>query len=140
MGIAFSFAPLEIVRDWMKLYREEAGRAGWRPGPEHAIYRGIAYAAESDGKAQADLVAFFGKKAAEQAQFQHETLGGPPSAPLITEPYFVGGPETLKGRFEALRDCGIGVVDLAWGIGDPDQREAAMDRFAEAVLPAVRSL
>ena len=84
--------------------------------------------------------AFCGKKAAEQAQIQQETLGGPPVVPLITEPYFVGGPETLIKRFEALRDCGVGVVDLAWGVGDPAQREAAMDLFAEAVLPVVQSL
>ena len=140
MGIAFSFAPLEVVRDWVTLYREEAEKAGWRPGPEHVIYRGIAYAAASDGKAYADMGAFFGKKAAEQAQIQQETLGGPPVVPLITEPYFVGGPETLIKRFEALRDCGVGVVDLAWGVGDPAQREAAMDLFAEAVLPVVQSL
>jgi hypothetical protein len=59
---------------------------------------------------------------------------------VITEPYFVGGPDTLLGRFEALRDCGVGVVDLAWGIGDPAQREAAMDRFAADVLPVVQGL
>ena len=54
--------------------------------------------------------------------------------------YFVGGPETLKGRFETLRDCGVGVVDLAWGIGDPAQRETAMDHFAADVLPIVQGL
>ena len=90
--------------------------------------------------AQADMGAFFGRKAAEQAQVQQATMGGPPVVPLITEPYFVGGPETLLGRFEALRDCGVGVVDLAWGIGDPTQREAAMDRFAADVLPLVQGL
>ena len=140
MGIAFSFAPVEVVADWVRLYHAEAAKAGWEPGPEQVIYRGIAYAAASDAEAQAEMGAFFGRKAAEQAQIQQETLGGPPVVPLITEPYFVGGPETLKGRFETLRDCGVGVVDLAWGIGDPAQREATMDRFAAYVLPAVQGL
>ena len=140
MGIAFSFAPVEVVADWVKLYHAEAAKAGWQPGPEQVIYRGIAYAADSDAQAQAEMGAFFGKKAAEQAQIQQATMGGPPVVPLITEPYFVGGPDTLKGRFEALRDCGVGVVDLAWGIGDPAQREATMDRFAADVLPVVQRL
>jgi alkanesulfonate monooxygenase SsuD/methylene tetrahydromethanopterin reductase-like flavin-dependent oxidoreductase (luciferase family) len=140
MGIAFSFAPPDVVADWVKLYHAEAEKAGWQPGPSHVIYRGIAYAAQSDAKAQEDMGAFFGMKAMEQAQFQQEAMGGPPVVPLITEPYFVGGPDTLKGRFETLRDCGVGVVDLAWGIGDPAQRETAMDRFAADVLPVVQRL
>jgi alkanesulfonate monooxygenase SsuD/methylene tetrahydromethanopterin reductase-like flavin-dependent oxidoreductase (luciferase family) len=138
MGIAFSFAPVDVVADWVKLYHAEAAKAGWQPRPEQVIYRGIAYAAASDAQAQAEMGAFFGKKAAEQAQIQQETMGGPPVVPLISEPYFVGGPETLKGRFETLRDCGVGVVDIAWGIGDPAQREAAMDCFAADVLPVVQ--
>jgi alkanesulfonate monooxygenase SsuD/methylene tetrahydromethanopterin reductase-like flavin-dependent oxidoreductase (luciferase family) len=124
MGIAFSFAPPEVVR----------------PGPEHVIYRGIAYAAESDAKAMDDMGAFFGTKMAEQAQIQQKTMGGPPVVPLVLEPYFVGGPDTLKGKMEAIRDCGVGVVDLAWGIGGPDQREAAMECFAERVLGAAQGL
>jgi hypothetical protein len=83
---------------------------------------------------------FFGQKMAEQAQIQQKTMGGPPVVPLVLEPYFVGGPETLKGKMEEIRDCGAGVVDLAWGIGDPAQREAAMECFAGGVLGAAQSL
>jgi alkanesulfonate monooxygenase SsuD/methylene tetrahydromethanopterin reductase-like flavin-dependent oxidoreductase (luciferase family) len=140
MGIAFSFAPVDVVAGWVRLYHAEAAKAGWQPGPDKVIYRGIAYAAASDEQAQTDMETFFGKKAAEQAQIQQETMGGPPVVPLITQPYFVGGPQTLKARFETLRDCGVGVVDLAWGIGDPAQREAAMDCFAAKVLPVVQAL
>lgn len=140
MGIAFSFAPLDVVADWVKLYRAEAQNAGWEPSPEHVIYRGIAYAAPTDDQAMSDMGAYFGERAAEQARFKQETMGGPPVVPLITQPYFVGSPETLTGRFEALRDCGVGVVDLAWGVGDPAQREAAQDCFAVNVLPRVQSL
>lgn len=140
MGIGFSFAPPEIVAKWVSLYREEAGRAGWEPTPDHVIYRGIAYPGASDAEALTDMSQFFGAKAAEQAQLQQGTLGGPPVVPLIAEPYFVGGPETLKGRFETIRDCGVGVVDLAFGIGSPAQRAAAMDLLAETVMPAVRAM
>lgn len=140
MGIAFSFAPPEIVKKWVQLYYEEAAKAGWQPSAEHVIYRGIAYAADSDAQAADDMGAFFGAKAAEQAEIQQETLGGPPVVPLVTEPYFVGGPEMLIGRMEEIRDCGVGVVDLAWGIGNPQQREAAMDCFASNILSAAQAL
>ncbi len=140
IGIAFSFAPPEVVARWTKLYREEAARCGWEPTAQHVLYRGIAYAAESDGAAAQDMGAYFGHKAAEQAQLQQATLGGPPVVPLISQPYFVGGPETLKGRFEAIRDCGVGVVDLAWGIGDPTQRMGALERMAADVMPVVRGM
>lgn len=140
MGIAFSFAPLDVVREWVALYHAEAAKAGWQPTPDHVIYRGIAYAAETDEQALADMGAWFGAKAAEQARFKQQTMGGPPVVPLITEPYFVGGPATLAGRFEALRDCGVGVVDLAWAVGDPAQREATMDLFAEHVLAKVQAM
>jgi alkanesulfonate monooxygenase SsuD/methylene tetrahydromethanopterin reductase-like flavin-dependent oxidoreductase (luciferase family) len=140
MGIAFSFAPVDVVEAWVRLYHQEAATAGWEPTAEHVIYRGIAYASDSDAQAQDEMGVFFGRKSAEQAQFQQETLGGPPVVPMITEPYFVGGPQTLKERCQILRDCGVGVVDLAWGIGDAVQREAAMERFAADVLPAVQAL
>lgn len=140
MGIAFSFAPPDAVRNWVALYHAEADKAGWQPGPEHILYRGIAYAAPSDAQAFDEMGAFFGAKATEQAQIQQQTLGGPPVVPLILKPYFVGGPDTLKGRFEAIRDCGVGVVDLAWGVGAPAQREASMDCFAQGVLETAQGL
>jgi alkanesulfonate monooxygenase SsuD/methylene tetrahydromethanopterin reductase-like flavin-dependent oxidoreductase (luciferase family) len=140
MGIAFSFAPPEIVRRWVDLYRAEAAKAGWAPTGDHVVYRGIAYPAASDGQAMDDMGGFFDEKVAEQAQFKQLALGGPPVVPLVSEPFFVGGPETLIGRFETLRDCGVGVVDLAYGIGTHAQQMVAMDLFAERVLPAVRAL
>jgi hypothetical protein len=37
-------------------------------------------------------------------------------------------------KMDGVCDCGVGAVDLAWGIGGPEQREAAMECFAEGVL------
>jgi hypothetical protein len=39
-----------------------------------------------------------------------------------------------------VRDRGVGVVDLAWGIGGPERREAAMECFAEGVLGVAQGL
>ena len=140
MGIAFSFAPPDVVKKWVALYHDEAAKHGWRPGPAHVIYRGIAYPAESDAVALDTMGKWFGEKAAEQALFQSKTMGGPPVVPLISEPYFVGGPETLIERFGVLRDCGVGVVDMAFGIGTHAQKLASLEVFAERVLPAIRAL
>ncbi|MAT50346.1 MAG: hypothetical protein CMK32_04070 [Porticoccaceae bacterium] len=140
MGIAFSFAPPEAVRKWVDLYLEESDKAGWQPGPEKVLYRGIAYPAESDQKARADMEAFFGTQAREQARFTSQTLGGPPVVPLITDPYFVGGPETLIERFAVLRDCGVGVVDMAFGVGTYEQKVHSLNVFGESVVPKIKVL
>jgi alkanesulfonate monooxygenase SsuD/methylene tetrahydromethanopterin reductase-like flavin-dependent oxidoreductase (luciferase family) len=139
VGIAFSFAPPDAVGKWIVLYRTEAAREGWTPTPEHIVYRGITYASSSDAQAGAEMAAFFGQKAAESAKFQSATLGGPPLVSFVTQPYFVGSPATLLERFATLRDCGVGIVDLAFGIGTPEQKMIVMDLIAREVLPTVQS-
>jgi hypothetical protein len=62
-----------------------------------------------------------GANMAQQAQIQQKALVGPPVMPLVLEPYFVGGPETLKGKMEAIRDCGVGAVDLATVMRPPPE-------------------
>jgi alkanesulfonate monooxygenase SsuD/methylene tetrahydromethanopterin reductase-like flavin-dependent oxidoreductase (luciferase family) len=139
LGIAFSFAPPEVVRNWIDLYRRECARVGWEPTPNHIIYRGITYAAETDEQAIGDMRAFFGAKAAEAARIQSKTLGGPPLVPLVLQPYFVGGPETLIERFRAIYDCGVGITDLAFVIGTPEQQRRSLEMFAKTVLPTVQA-
>jgi alkanesulfonate monooxygenase SsuD/methylene tetrahydromethanopterin reductase-like flavin-dependent oxidoreductase (luciferase family) len=139
MGIAFSFAPTDMVRKWVALYRKEAARCGWTPTPEHVVYRGITYAAQSDELAGAEMGAYFGQKAAESAQFQSATLGGPPILNLVSQPYFVGSAATIIERFQTLRDCGVGVVDLVFGVGTPEKKIAVMELIAKEVLPKVQA-
>jgi len=139
MGIAFSFAAPETVKKWVDLYKQEAEKEGWQPTPQHVLYRGISYVASSDEKAQSDMAVFMGEKVAAAAKLQSKTMGGPTNAPLISEPYFVGGPETLVERFATLRDCGVGVVDMNFPIGDLEQRKTSMALFAEKVMPIVKS-
>src|SRR3546814_19267954 len=76
------------------------------------MYRGLTYIAKTDEQAEAEMGAFFGAKAAEQAKLRSETMGGPPLNSLILKPYFVGGPETVPGALDVLRQCGAGVVDM----------------------------
>lgn len=137
LGIAFSFAPLEVIGDWIALYRREAARHGWTPTPAHILYRGLGHIAPSDEQAGAEVGAFFSERAAEQARIQSRTMGGPPVNALILEPYFLGGPATLAGRFAALRDIGVGVVDMVF-IGGHALQSGAMRLFAAEVLPIVQ--
>lgn len=139
IGIAFSFAAPEAVKNWIGLYRAECAKAGWAPNPAHIIYRGIAYCAPTDAQAQADMAAWFGKQAEVQGKLQSATLGGPPVVDLVARPYFVGSPETLIEKFRALHEIGVGICDLPFVIGTPEQQLAALELFGREVLPVVQS-
>lgn len=138
IGIAFSFAPLDAVREWVSLYRREAARNGWTPTPAHILYRGLGHIAPTDEQTGAEIGAFFAEKATEQARIQSRTMGGPPVNSLILEPYFLGGPATQIARFAALRACGVGVVDMVF-VGGHAMQTAAMTLFASTVLPEVQA-
>lgn len=139
IGIGFSFAPPEVVKKWIDLYRVECAKEGWEPTPNHVIYRGITYCAPTDEQAYEDLGAFFGKQAEESAKLQSATLGGPPVLDLVAKPYFVGSPETLIQKFQALREIGVGICDLPFVVGSPEQQRAALELFGEKVLPTVQA-
>jgi len=139
IGIAISFAAPETVKGWVDLYRAECAREGWEPTPDQILYRGITYCAPSDDQAQAEMFAFFGKQAEEQSKLQSDTLGGPPVLDLVAKPYFVGSPETLIEKFRVLHEIGVGVCDLPFVVGSPDQQRAALELFGRDVLPVVQS-
>ena len=138
IGIAFSFAPPEVVKKWVELYRSECAKEGWEPTPNHILYRGITYCAPTDEQAFADMTGFFGKQAEEQSLLQSSTLGGPPVLDLVAKPYFVGSPESLIEKFAVLRDIGVGVCDLPFVVGSPEQQRASLELFGQKVLPTVQ--
>ncbi|HLS99694.1 MAG TPA: LLM class flavin-dependent oxidoreductase [Porticoccaceae bacterium] len=137
MGIAFSFAPLDQVREWVDLYHAEAAKEGWTPSQDQVLYRGLACVADSDQQAEEIFTAHMGAQAEEKARLQSKTMGGPPVVPLIMRPYFLGGPDTVFQGFAALRDAGVGVVDMNFPIGDVAQQKASLSIFGERVLPRV---
>jgi len=139
LGIAFSFMAPENCVELIDLHKTEAAKAGWQPAADHVIYRGLTYVPDSNAQAMEDMSAFFGARSAEQAKLKSSTLGGPPIAPLILQPYFVGDPQTVTERFRALHNIGVAVVDSVYGVGTHLQQVAAMERFAKNVLPAVHS-
>jgi alkanesulfonate monooxygenase SsuD/methylene tetrahydromethanopterin reductase-like flavin-dependent oxidoreductase (luciferase family) len=140
IGIGFSFAPADVIAKWISLYRAECERAGWTPTPAHIIYRGITYVAATDRQAADDMAAHFGRKEAEKSKLQSETMGGPPlNALIIGKPYFSGCPATVLDACSTLRQCGVGFIDLVFGIGTPAQQVDSMRLFARDVLPTIQS-
>jgi len=140
MGIAFSFAPVEVVRRNVELYRLATARRGWQPTPEHVIYRAMAYIAATDEDAEAEATAYFAAKAEKQVKMRPSTVDGPALNWLVLgRPYFLGGPETVLKAFDVLRRCGVGVVDMVFDIGTHAQQINAIELFAEYVLPTIKT-
>ena len=54
-----------------------------------------------------------------------------------------GGRDTVLEQIDVLRDCGVGVIDMALGVGmgqtDYDRQDEVMERFAAEILPEIRS-
>ena len=117
LGLAISFAPVEQVARAVSLYRAEAEKAGWSPGPDHVLYRAVAQVSESDA-----------------AQLS------PAGGEGVFRPFFFGGPKSVIAQVESLRAAGVGVIDMAFaGIGHT-RAMAAVDVLAEAVLPVMRAM
>jgi alkanesulfonate monooxygenase SsuD/methylene tetrahydromethanopterin reductase-like flavin-dependent oxidoreductase (luciferase family) len=139
LGIGFSFTEPEQVAASVKLYKAECEKAGWTPGPDSVIYRGLTYLAPTDQRAFDEMGAFFAQKAEAAAGLQSKTMGGPTNMPLIQAPYFVGSPQTILAKCEVLRDAGVDVIDLAYVIGSHEQQVAAIELFAKAVMPTLHA-
>jgi alkanesulfonate monooxygenase SsuD/methylene tetrahydromethanopterin reductase-like flavin-dependent oxidoreductase (luciferase family) len=117
IGLAISFAPPDQVAKSVRLYREEADKAGWSPTSEHVLYRAVAQIAESEAEADA--------QAARTAQGRFV-------------PYFLGGPKRVTGQLEALREAGVGVVDMAFGAMGQERSLTALEVLAKEVMPTIR--
>ena len=97
LGLAISFAPVEQVARAVSLYRAEAEKAGWSPGPDHILYRAVAQVSESDGA--------------------HPSPAGGEG---IFRPFFHGGPKSVIGQVESLRGAVGALVLGGAGCGDCD--------------------
>ena len=68
-----------------------------------------------------------------------------PEGPLayIARPYFFGAPDRVLEQVAVLRDCGVGIIDMAFQLGvghvNYDNQAAAMELFARDVLPQIRN-
>jgi alkanesulfonate monooxygenase SsuD/methylene tetrahydromethanopterin reductase-like flavin-dependent oxidoreductase (luciferase family) len=152
LSIGMSFAPPPVVKKWVELYRYECDKAGWKPTADNVLYRHIAHIAASDAEA-AEQMQEAGAARARQAHARASAapaaassghasegreMGGPAQArPSFFTPYFFGGPETVIAKAKELADCGVGVLDLAFGIPGADYQARALKTFGEKALPAL---
>jgi alkanesulfonate monooxygenase SsuD/methylene tetrahydromethanopterin reductase-like flavin-dependent oxidoreductase (luciferase family) len=115
LGLAISFAPVEQVTRAVALYRAEADKAGWSPGPDQVLYRAVAEVSETETTAR-------------------------PGGEGIFRPFFYGGPKQVLGQLESLCDAGVGVIDMAFAAIGHDRAMTALDVLAEGVLPTMRTM
>jgi alkanesulfonate monooxygenase SsuD/methylene tetrahydromethanopterin reductase-like flavin-dependent oxidoreductase (luciferase family) len=147
LSIGMSFAPPPVVKKWVELYRAEADKAGWQPTAYNVLYRHIAHIAASDAEAAEQMQeagAARARLARERASAGHSEpsagreMGGPAQArPSFFTPYFFGGPETVIAKAKELADCGVGILDLAFGIPGADYQARAIKTFGEKALPTL---
>jgi alkanesulfonate monooxygenase SsuD/methylene tetrahydromethanopterin reductase-like flavin-dependent oxidoreductase (luciferase family) len=115
LGLAISFAPVDQVARMVSLYRAEAEKAGWSPGPDQVLYRAVAQVSERDDDA----------------------APSPAGGEGIFRPFFAGGPKQVLGQVESLRAAGVGVIDMAFAAIGHARALASVDILAEAVLPTM---
>lgn len=143
LSIAMSFAPLEIVKKWVALYGAEADKHGWKPTADNVLYRHIAHLGESDALAKEQYNAAVATRAGETARLrdQGKEMGGPAAhGNAMFTPFLFGGPETVRAQIAAVRDAGVGILDIAFGIPGTDNQGRAIELFGKTVLPKVAAL
>jgi alkanesulfonate monooxygenase SsuD/methylene tetrahydromethanopterin reductase-like flavin-dependent oxidoreductase (luciferase family) len=147
LGLAMSFLPLASAAQRIQIYREEADKAGWRPGPEHILYRGIGHLAETDDQAEQEMTEGTERRIATAHQVEMEQHCAPPAgspeverAPIF-QPLFKGSPRRVIETVRAFHEAGAGTFDVAfhWGATTYEQQVRSMTMFAEHVIPAGRA-
>jgi alkanesulfonate monooxygenase SsuD/methylene tetrahydromethanopterin reductase-like flavin-dependent oxidoreductase (luciferase family) len=145
LGLALSFMPLAEIKHRVGLYKEEAARAGWEPTAENVVYRFFGHVAESDDAARKNigdtkLDLFRGLGLSEPML---KTLMGD-RAPLhpMERPFLFGGPAAVVDQIGALREAGVGNMDMAFGWPglSHEQQLRSMECFASRVIPQIRAL
>lgn len=155
LKIGLSFAPVEVIPRMVAVYREAAARHGWEPTADDILWRGFAYVAETDDKAQADCARYeFGDLNGILAPNERQLptwaammgelaasggFGGPPPS-SVKLPAIMGSPDTVIGRLEAVRAAGVGIADLILS-SDRLPAEKGIDGirlFTKEVIPAFR--
>jgi alkanesulfonate monooxygenase SsuD/methylene tetrahydromethanopterin reductase-like flavin-dependent oxidoreductase (luciferase family) len=146
LGLALSFMPLQEIKHRVELYRIEAGKAGWEPSADDVVYRFFAHVAETDedarrnvGNTRLDLGRFFGMN---PAVLKRLTGDRPMDIHVMDRPFLCGGPAAVVDQVGALREAGVGNLDMAftWPGVSYDQQLRSMECFASRVIPQIRAL
>src|SRR6266849_10187308 len=145
LGLALSFMPLSSIKQRVDLYREEAAKAGWAPAADDVVYRFFGHVAETDEEARknigdnkVDLRRIF---AMNEAMLK-KLMGNRAELQMMEKPFLFGGPAAVVDQIGALREAGVGIMDMAftWPGISYEQQLRSMECFASRVIPQIRAL
>jgi alkanesulfonate monooxygenase SsuD/methylene tetrahydromethanopterin reductase-like flavin-dependent oxidoreductase (luciferase family) len=145
LGLALSFMPLSVIKQRVALYQEEAEKAGWKPAACDVVYRFFGHVAETDQDARKnignnviDFSRFFGMSEVVLKRL----MGDRDALPIMERPFLFGGPAAVVDQIGALREAGVGNMDMAftWPGISYEQQLKSMECFASQVIPQVRPL
>lgn len=145
LNLALSFILLPDIEQRVALYQEEAAKSGWTPTAENVMYRFWGHVAEIDEAAERNTNHFkvsMGLARHLSPAITSSLRESPPEKLDFDRPFLCGSPSTVIDQIGALREAGVGAMDIAFvwpGLSYPQQLES-MERFARDVLPHVRDL
>src|SRR5262249_25297947 len=129
-----------------ELYKTEAAKAGWEPTAAHIVYRFFGHVADTDEDAwrnvadiKLDLGQFFGMNPAVLKRLVGDR---PMHIHEMERPFLCGGPAAVVDQVGALREAGVGNLDMAftWPGVSYEQQLRSMECFASRVIPQIRAL
>jgi alkanesulfonate monooxygenase SsuD/methylene tetrahydromethanopterin reductase-like flavin-dependent oxidoreductase (luciferase family) len=90
------------------------------------------------GDNQVDLRRVFGMNEA----LLKRLMGDRPELHLMEKPFLFGGPDAVVDQIGALREAGVGNLDMAftWPGISYEQQLRSMECFASHVIPPIRAL
>jgi alkanesulfonate monooxygenase SsuD/methylene tetrahydromethanopterin reductase-like flavin-dependent oxidoreductase (luciferase family) len=156
LGCGVSFGPFDVMAKATRYYREQCARHGWKPEPEHIVYRANVLVAETDDEAHALL-----RKQPERTPFPmrprvtdalarldtRNIAGEPAAAPIVGRALpttFIGSADTIVEQVRRCREeVGVGVLDvllLPPGSGDVELLMRSLELFGKKVLPRIRDI
>jgi alkanesulfonate monooxygenase SsuD/methylene tetrahydromethanopterin reductase-like flavin-dependent oxidoreductase (luciferase family) len=145
LNLALSFILLPDIKQRVALYEEESAKEGWSPTADNIMYRFWGHVAESDDvaiKNTSRMKANMGLASHMSKEVKQSLRESPPEKLVLDRPFLCGSPSTVIDQIGALREAGVGVIDIAFawpGLSYEEQVES-MQRFASDVMPQVRSL
>ena len=156
LGCGVSFGPFDVMAQATRYYREQCACHGWKPAPEHIVYRANMLVAETDEEAHAllrkqpDRPPFTMRAGVSDALAKLDArniAGAPARAPGlggVLPTTFIGSPDTIVEQVRRCREeVGAGVIDLLLqppGSSDVELLMRSLELVGKNVLPRIRDI
>jgi alkanesulfonate monooxygenase SsuD/methylene tetrahydromethanopterin reductase-like flavin-dependent oxidoreductase (luciferase family) len=139
LGLAIAFAPPPVVRRSVETYRRLCEKEGWEPRPDHVLYRCLIRIEDTADRARRP------RELAPDIPVgptPDERPGAPTRSIADMRPQLSGGPDEVIEQAHALRECGVGVLDLAFPFAGlaTERLRAAMSLYAAKAMPQIQGL